>query len=139
MKAIDTNVLARFFIDDADDAEAVKQRPAAIAAIAEISTKIFLPLTVMLEFEWVMRGFYALTRKDIGRVFKALCGLENVQIENRSSVLTALNGYQRGLDFADALHLARAESCTAFLSFDRRLKKSVAAQSMFPPIEIPQS
>ena len=29
MKALDTNVLARFFIDDADDAQAAKQRPAA--------------------------------------------------------------------------------------------------------------
>ncbi len=92
----------------------------------------------MLEFEWVMRGFYALPRKDIGREFEALCGLKNVRIENRSSMLTALNGYQRGLDFAGALHLARAESCTAFLSFDRRLKKSVATHSMHPPIEISQ-
>ena len=135
MKAIDTNVLARFFIDDADDPEAMKQRPAATAAM---SAKVYVPLTVMLEFEWVMRGFYALPRKDIERVFEALCGLENVQIENRSSVLAALNGYQRGLDFADALHLASAASCTALLSFDRRLKKMATTRRMFPPVEIPQ-
>lgn len=134
MKAVDTNVLARFFIDDADDAESVKQRPAATAAM---SAKVYVPSTVILEFEWVMRGFYALPRKDIERVFEALCGLENVQIENRSSVLAALNGYQRGLDFADALHLASADSCTAFLSFDLRLKKIAGASRMSPPVELP--
>ena len=32
MKAIDTNVLARFFIDDGNDAEAAKQYPAAASA-----------------------------------------------------------------------------------------------------------
>lgn len=31
MNAVDTNVLARFFINNADDHEAVRQRPAAIA------------------------------------------------------------------------------------------------------------
>ena len=35
MKALDTNVLAWFFIDEADDAKAAKRRPAAIAALRE--------------------------------------------------------------------------------------------------------
>jgi predicted nucleic-acid-binding protein len=30
MRSLDTNVLARFFVDDADDAQAASQRPAAI-------------------------------------------------------------------------------------------------------------
>jgi predicted nucleic-acid-binding protein len=47
MKAIDTNVLARFFIDDGKDAEAAKQRPAA-AALFE---RAFVSVTVLLEFE----------------------------------------------------------------------------------------
>ncbi len=29
------NVLARFFVDDADDAQVAKQRPAAVAALSE--------------------------------------------------------------------------------------------------------
>lgn len=136
MNAVDTNVLARFFINDADDPEAAKQRPAAIAAL---TGKVYVPVSVVLEFEWVMRGFYALSRKDIQRVFESLCGLQNVQIENRSSVLAALNAYQRGLDFADALHLARADSCSAFLSFDRRLKKGANAAGLSPVVETPKA
>jgi hypothetical protein len=57
MKALDTNVLARFFVDDADDAQAVRQRPAAVAALSE---RAFVSVTVLLEFEWLMRGFYDL-------------------------------------------------------------------------------
>jgi predicted nucleic acid-binding protein len=33
----------------------------------------------------------------------------------------ALNWLERGMDFADALHLTKADDCEAFVSFDRRL------------------
>lgn len=136
MNALDTNVLARFFINDEDDSEAAKQRPAAIAAL---SCTVFVPVSVILEFEWVMRGFYELARKDILRVFESLCGLENVQVEDRGVVLTALNAYQQGLDFADALHLARADFCSTFLSFDQRLKKRANAAGLSPAVETPKA
>jgi len=51
MKFLDTNVLARFFIDDPDDAQATRQRPVAVAALSEPS---IVTVTVLLEFEWVM-------------------------------------------------------------------------------------
>ena len=54
MRALDTNVLARFFIDDPDNPQAAKQLPAAVAALSE---RAFVPVTVLLELEWVMRGF----------------------------------------------------------------------------------
>jgi predicted nucleic-acid-binding protein len=57
MKAIDTNILARFFIDDADDVQASQQRPIAIRILSQA---VYVPITVILEFEWVMRGFYKL-------------------------------------------------------------------------------
>lgn len=136
MNAVDTNVLARFFINDEDDSEAAKQRPAAIAAL---SGAVFVPVSVVLEFEWVMRGFYELSRKDIQRIFESLCGLENVQVEDRGIVLVALNAYQQGLDFADALHLARADFCSVFLSFDRRLKKRAHAAGLSPAVEAPKA
>lgn len=135
MNAVDTNVLARFFINDADDPEAARQRPAAIAALSDT---VFVSSSVILEFEWVMRGFYELTRKDIQHVFESLCDLENVQIEDRGIVLAALSAYKQGLDFADALHLARANFCGAFLSFDQRLKKRAKAAGLSPVVELPK-
>ena len=134
MNAVDTSVLARFFINDADDAEAIRQRPAAISAL---SGAVFVPVTVLLEFEWMMRGFYELSRKEIQRVLEALCGLANVQIEDRSIVLSALTAYQQGLYFADALHLAKANFCSTFFSFDQRLIKHAKAASLTPAVSEP--
>lgn len=136
MNAVDTNVLARFFINDEDDKEAARQMPAAVAAL---SGPVFVPISVMLEFEWVMRGFYELPRKDIHRVIESLCGLENVQIEDREIVLAALAAYQKGLDFADSLHLARSNFCSAFLSFDQRLKKRAKTAGLSPAVETPKA
>ena len=133
MKAVDTNVLARFFIDDPEDSEAALQKPAAIEAMTQA---VFVSISVMLEFEWVMRGFYALPRKDISRVFKALCGLQHVSIEDRAIVLAVIEAYDRGLDFADALHLARAQHCNAFVSFDKRLQKRAKIAGLQPAVEI---
>ena len=69
MKALDTNVLARFFVDDADDAQAAELPPAAVAALAE---RWFVSVTVWLELEWVMRGFNGLPTSDISRVLRVL-------------------------------------------------------------------
>jgi predicted nucleic-acid-binding protein len=130
MKSLDTNVLARFFIDDADDAQTAKQRPAAIAAF---SSRAFVSVTVLLELEWVMRGFYALPRRDTSRVIRALAGIEHITIEDRDAVLTALEAFDAGLDFADALHVTRSARATAFATFDRRLAKGMP---LSPPIEL---
>jgi predicted nucleic-acid-binding protein len=124
MNAVDSNVLAPFFVTDRDDSEAMKQHPAAVRAMSE---KVFVSTSVVLEFEWVLRGFYELPKVQIARILEALCGLENVHLENRGKILTAMNGFQTGLDFADALHLANAGSCELFQSFDQKLKKKAKA------------
>jgi len=132
VRALDTNVLTRFFVDDADDAQAVKQRPAAVAVMSERS---FVSVTVLLEFEWVMRGFYALSTKDTARVLRALASIEHVTLEDRDAVLGALDAFDKGLDLADALHLARSSRASGFATFDRRLAKRAKGLALGPPVE----
>ena len=95
MRALDTNVLARFFVDDPDDPQARLQRPAAVTALSERS---FVSVTVMLELEWVLRGFCALAPKDVSRVLRALASIPHVTIEDRDLVLAALDAFDHGLD-----------------------------------------
>ena len=133
MRALDTNVLARFFIDDADDAQAVRQRPAAMAAL---SARAFVSVTVLLELEWVMRGFYRLATADTARVLRALAGIEHITLEDRHAVLLALDAFEQGLDFADALHLARSTRASAFATFDQRLAKRTKGLKLTPPVEL---
>lgn len=57
MIALDTNILARFYVDDATDPESAKQRPIARRVLTE-SRQVFVPLTVVLELEWVLFYFH---------------------------------------------------------------------------------
>ncbi len=47
MKSLNTTVLARFFVNDPDDQEAVRQRPAAIIAMSQPA---LVTVTTLLEF-----------------------------------------------------------------------------------------
>jgi len=133
MRALDTNVLARFFVDDADDAQAAKQRPAAVAALTERS---FVSVTVLLELEWVMRGFYQLPTRDISRGVRALASLEHITLEDRDAVLVAVDAFDKGLDFANALHLARSSRASGFATFDQRLAERAKGLALTPPVEL---
>jgi predicted nucleic-acid-binding protein len=133
LNALDTSVLARFFVDDDEDDQAAIQRPAAVDALSQ---RGFVTVTVLLEFEWVMRGFYRLSRGQVAQVVSALAAIEHITLEDRAAVLTALDGYASGLDFADALHLARSERATAFLTFDRKLARRAVAAGFGPPVNL---
>ncbi|MBS2023381.1 MAG: type II toxin-antitoxin system VapC family toxin [Deltaproteobacteria bacterium] len=133
MKALDTNVLIRFLVDDPDDREAARQRPLAVRALSE---RVFLPVTVLLEAEWVMRGFYEVHRAEIARALRGVCALDNVTVDSRDAVLTALDALQSGLDFADALHMALSEGCQALQTFDRGFAKKSARLNGGPKVEL---
>ena len=133
MRALDTNVLARFFVDDADDEQAAKQRPAAFAALSERS---FVSVTVLLELEWVMRGFYELPTRDVSRVLRALASVKHVTLEDRDAVLAAIDAFDKGLDFADALHLARSSRASGFATFDQRLARRAKSLALTPLVKL---
>ena len=119
MRAIDTNVLIRFLTnDDADQAVAARR------AIEQ--GDIFIGTTVLLESEWVLRSAYGFGPAEIAGGLRGLAGLPGVTIEAPGSLARALGWMEAGMDFADALHLAGADGCTAFLSFDGKLAKAAA-------------
>ena len=119
MIGVDTNILARFYCDDPDDPEAKRQRPLARRVMIE-SPAVFVPLTVILEFESVMRGFYAAERESFCEAVDHLLGMPHVTVERWEAVKDALDLHRRGLDFADALHWTCCGACERFVSFDRR-------------------
>jgi predicted nucleic-acid-binding protein len=62
--------------------------------------------TVLLKLERIMRGYYRFSREEIAAVYEHLLSLKNVVVQDRTAVEQALEHYQAGLDFADALHHA---------------------------------
>ena len=137
MIAIDTNILARFYVDDPADQEAAVQRPIARRILTE-SPQVFVPLTVILELEWVLRAFYGFASEDFVRVVRHLLGLPNVSVEAWARVADALGWHLRGLDFADALHLLASAHCAEFLSFDdRRFARRAKRLGITPVVLVP--
>lgn len=137
MIAIDTNILARFYVDDPNDPEAAAQRPIARHLLGD-PTGIFVPRTVVLELEWVLRAFYGFGVHDFARVVRHLLGLPNVQVEDWEQISDALAWHDEGLDFADALHLAAARHCERMASFDdRKFARRAGRMDAKPPVWVP--
>ena len=138
MLALDTNILARYYVEEAEPSRATRaQREAARRAI-ESGGDLFVAKTVLLELEWVLRGVYRLARRDVLRALEHLLALPNIEIEDRSTVVSALANLRSGLDFADALHHASSRACTAFLTFDtRRFAGRARRMALTPPVRIP--
>lgn len=129
--ALDTNTLVRLLTND-DPMQARR-----VAAAIEASPACFVPITVVLELEWVLRGAYRLQREAIIRAFQGLMAVRHRHLEQEDQVLQALDAYAQGADFADALHLLRSEGCSALLSFDQALARQVTKPALTSPVQEP--
>lgn len=119
MLAVDTNVVVRFLTGD-DPEQYVR----AVSLFREHT--IWLPKTVMLETEWVLRSAFGFTDREIAAALNGLVRLPAVRCEDGTAIRTALDALSAGMDFADALHVASSRAVGAdegFVSFDRQLVK----------------
>ena len=128
MRAIDTNVVVRMLVDD-------NRRQASAARDLITNHEIFVPITVVLETEWVMRSGYAFAPAEIAAGLRRLGGLPGVTFEQSGEVAQALEWLEQGMDFADALHLTRTTHCDAFVTFDRKFAKRAKVLGA-PPVEV---
>ena len=108
MIGLDTNVLARYYIDDDADAEAQRRRVAA-RRLFESGQPLMVSKSVILELESVMRGYYGFTPNQVTSMVRHLLEQVHVTIEDRDVV-----------EFADALHHASYRVCDSVATFDDR-------------------
>jgi predicted nucleic-acid-binding protein len=115
--AADTNVIIRLLTgDDPHQAEQARR-------LFETET-IFLPKTVLLEAEWVLRRLYHLEPLPVTNALNGLISLPNVRCEDEPVLRLALNWKSDGMDFTDALHLASSRAASRFATFDLRMIKT---------------
>ena len=134
MKALDTNILVRYYLQDDKTQGHIAYR------VIEREAELFVAKTTLLELQWVLSSNRKtpFPHRQISKVIEHLMRLPNVTIEDHETVLMALESYRRGLDFADALHLAAAQGCTAMLSFDgRRFVHRANRLNLKPRCEVP--
>jgi hypothetical protein len=68
-----------------------------------------------------LRRGYRFSRERIIAALAAFAGQPRVGLEDPRVAARTLDWMRGGMDFADALHLAKARGCRAFVSFDQRL------------------
>ena len=98
MIAFDTNLLVRIAVND-------DLKQAELAEQLLDSNEVFVPRTVLLESEWVLRSVYKKSRTEIAQYFENALMTKNFVMENSIEVSYALEWYKLGADFADAMHL----------------------------------
>lgn len=137
MIGLDTNILARYYIQDEADKEAEKQHKLAQKLI-ESGESLMVCKTVLLEFEWVMRGYYQFTSSDVSAVFQHLLSLEHVMIEDRTTIQQAIDNFELGFSFADVLHHASYKDCTNVASFDDKFARRAKRNGFMPSVIVPK-
>lgn len=128
MLALDTNIVVRFLTRD----DPVQSRQAFRLVT---SGQAYVSDTVLLETEWVMRSLYKRAPAEIIEALRSFAGIEGVTLENATHFAGALTLAESGLDFADALHLARAAHCEAFVTFDKSLIRAARGSAL--PVRAP--
>lgn len=127
MIALDTNVIVRALTQD-EPAQAKK----AARVLREDS--LHVSKTVLVEVEWVLRKAYGFPADRINDALLRFVGLKGLSVEDRASVLRALGWHVRGMDFADALHLASSTAASAFVTFDAALARRASQVQATPPV-----
>ncbi len=124
MPALDTNVLIRYVVQD-DEAQLAAARRLIRKAVSEGQT-LFVPVTVALELEWVLRSSYGVPRDEALEILSNLLSAAELTFESERALEVALHLYRDGsADFADCLHIALAAQAKELplWTFDKRAGK----------------
>lgn len=124
MAALDTNVLVRFVVQD----DAVQGKAAArlIRSGVQAGKPVFVPVTVVLEFEWVLRSAFGFDKAAVLHALSRLLGSFELGFESEGAVEAAVAQYERRTaDFADCLHAALASQAgqAPLWTFDKAAAK----------------
>ena len=103
----------------------------------ESGKSLFVSKTVVLELEWVLRGYYKSPPEDVLAVLSHLLAMPNLEVEDRVAVELAATALGDGFDFADALHHASSRHCSSMATFDdKKLARRASAKGWKPPVKL---
>jgi predicted nucleic-acid-binding protein len=129
--SVDTNVLVRLVAqDDPLQAQAVDR---LFARHAKKSEMLMVPITVVLELEWVLRSRLSQTKTQVLETIEALLTVVELSFEAEDAVEQALLDYRDGnADFGECLHLAlaRKQRALPFYTFDKKATKASGAKAL---------
>lgn len=128
MISVDANVVVRLLTGDHQS-----QFKRAKALFAK--ENIVITTSVILECEWVLRYAYHFNPLKIAGAFQSLFGISTVKLQDQLVIYNAIKWYKQGLDFADAVHLAKSQDAESLVTFDKKLRKTASKIINFPVSE----
>jgi predicted nucleic-acid-binding protein len=131
MPALDTNALVRYIVED-DVAQLAAARRLIRKCVSAGQT-LFVPVTVTLELEWVLRASFEYAKDEVMEVLSSLFSAAELTFESERALEVALQLYRdASADFADCLHVALAAQAgeLPLWTFDKRAAKVNGAQSI---------
>ena len=124
MIGLDTNVLARLFVDD--DPRQARAARKFVGERCNEQNPAFVDRVALCELVWVLSYSHGYDRAEITGVVARLLGSQEILLEDADAVDAALRTFSsRNVDFADALigEVNRARGCEATATFDRKAAK----------------
>lgn len=131
MPALDTNVLVRWLVQD-DETQAEQVEALLRSSIAN-RRPLFVPCTVILELEWVLRSRYGYAKAAVVQGLDSLLEAKELEIQFEAAIERALYLYRQSrADFADCLHvgLSAAGERLPFVTFDERASRLSGAERL---------
>jgi predicted nucleic-acid-binding protein len=129
MPALDTNVLVRYVV--ADDPAQLSAARRLISRCVKEGLSLFVPVTVVLELEWVLRSNFGLGKDNVLLTLSNLFSAAELTFDSERALEVALQLFRKGsADFADCLHVALAAQAgeQPLWTFDKGAAKVPGAQ-----------
>ena len=123
---LDTNVLARVVVDDA---EAPAQCAAARKAIGA-ATAVIIPQVVQIELCWLLESAFGLRHADIANVLRVLQSNPRIELEHRAIFDVTLEKFSgdAAWRFADCLiAIVAVRNDSTLLTFDKKLARLIGS------------
>ncbi len=129
MIVLDTNLLLRYLLND-DPAQAKRAQ-----RLLERSPLVTVTTTIVLELVWVLECSDC-ARAEIVGALRHILGLPNMRLSNEAAFYRAVQWFEQGLDFADALHLALSPATATLMTFDRDFVAKAKRADAFPTVAL---
>ena len=129
MAALDTNLLVRFLVEG--DAAQLAAARRLIRKCVSVGEALFVPVTVALELEWVLRSSFGFSKSVVMQTLAQLLASVELSFESEGALEVALVLYgQSSVDFSDCLHIALSSRAgeSPLWTFDRAASKLEGAR-----------
>ena len=131
MASLDTNVLVRYLVQDDERQFGLAKK--LVQAALRAGETLYVPITVMLELEWVLRSNFGFDKDQICTTISCLLASVELTFESEAAAEVALALYQRNkADFADCIHIALSHAAgeSPLWTFDRAASKLDGAKML---------